>query len=226
MKYIVTAIAGLAAILFMLAFAAVYTKRQSKRQQRREKRQRHWSLNKINRLNQTQFEALCRACFTLEGYRTDAEPLSKNGGLNIILSKESYYRQKPCGIVLCRSSTDHVDIKSIKELRELKEHYDVPLAVLISRGTFSQTAYRFSRWHDLTLINTESLLQLIQSLSHQTQIELTNEIVKSEHKAPNCPSCGEKMSLKRSRNNRDRDKRYWRCINSSKCSTRVKLATH
>jgi restriction system protein len=71
-----------------------------------------------------------------------------------------------------------------------------PLGVFMTSGTLTQEAELFAQGKPLKLLTGKSLLELLKSLSEDSQQSLLSEISAGDYTTPSCPSCGTKTECR------------------------------
>jgi restriction system protein len=139
------------------------------------------------------FEDLCAGYFTKKGYKAEVSRQGADGGIDIFLYKESYSSTKVFGVAW---NTYKVGVKPVRELFGVMTAEQAPLGVFMTSGTLTQEAELFAQGKPLKLLTGKSLLELLKSLSEDSQQSLLSEISAGDYTTPSCPSCGTKTECR------------------------------
>ena len=179
---------------------------------------KQWNRELISSLEWKQFEILCAEYFKEKGYRTEVTKLGADGGIDVLLFKESYSATKPFGIVQCKAWNSYkVGVKPVRELYGVMAAEKAPLAIFMTSGSYTKEAEEFSSGKHLKLLSGHSLLKLIQALPEDNQNSLLRKITTGDYTTPSCPSCGVKMTKRTSKKGKNIGNKFWGCINYPKC---------
>lgn len=177
-----------------------------------------WSQALINALEWRMFEELCSEYFKIKGYKANVTRLGADGGIDILLFKDSYSLTKAFGVIQCKAwSSQKVGVKPVRELYGVMTAERAPLGVFITSGTYTKEAKEFSKGKHLQLISGRALLKLILALSEEQQQSLLRKIITGDYSTPSCPSCGIKMTQRTSKKGKNIGNKFWGCVNFPKC---------
>jgi len=183
-----------------------------------------WSRELISSLEWKQFEVLCAEYFKEKGYITEVTKQGADGGIDVLLFKESYSTTKPFGIVQCKAWNSYrVGVKPVRELYGVMAAEKAPLAIFMTSGSYTKEAVEFSAGKHLKLLSGHSLLQLIQALPEDNQNTLLRKITAGDYTTPSCPSCGVKMTKRTSKKGKNIGNNFWGCINYPKCRNTLRF---
>jgi restriction endonuclease Mrr len=135
--------------------------------------EKNWSLNLICSLEWKRFEELCREYFTSKGYKAELTKKGADGGIDVMIFKESYSLLKPFGIIQCKAwGKSRIGVKLIRELYGVMASEKTPLGVFMTTGEFTSDAMKFSKNKHLKLISGVQFLKLIRELPDKAQISV------------------------------------------------------
>ena len=183
-----------------------------------------WSLELIKALEWKRFEELCSAYFEEEGYRADVTRLGADGGIDILLYKESESSNSSVGVVQCKAwNTYKVGVKPIRELYGVMHAEKATLGIFITSGEFTKEAIKFSKDKNLVLYTGELLLKEILNLSEESQQKLLKKITEGDYLTPSCPSCGVKMVIRTSKKGNNIGHQFWGCPTYPRCRSTLQI---
>ncbi|WP_018985521.1 restriction endonuclease [Methylophilus methylotrophus] len=177
---------------------------------------REWSLKLIQELEWKLFEELCVSLYKENGFKAEATPLGGDGGIDIKLFKG--VSNTPLAIVQCKSWSQKVGVKPIREFLGVMKHEGVSHGFYLTTSDFTPEAEYVANQNGIRLANGHKILKMIQKLNQETQNKLYSKIAHGDYKTPTCPSCGVKMQRRKSAN-----REFWGCRYFPKCRQRLKL---
>lgn len=170
-----------------------------------------WSLPLLRSLEWKRFEDLVEAFYLAKGLRAETTSLGADGGIDLKLYERG--STAPTALVQCKAWTAKpVGVRQIREFLGVLSHEKIPKGYYLSAGTYSGDARELSLHHDLTLIDGEMFLTMIEHLPEQSRATLLAFATRGDYLTPTCPSCGIKM-VKRTGGRGD----FWGCLNFPKC---------
>ena len=86
------------------------------------------------------------------------------------------------------------------------------------RAGFDEDAVAQAARRDITLVDGQVLLHMIQRLPPAAQASLLDFATEGDWATPTCPVCNIKMAVRHKET-----KQYWRCPNARTCEQRMKL---
>lgn len=93
------------------------------------------------------------------------EKKGADGGVDIWMHKKSWMNKKISAIVQCKRYDDaRVTIKVIREMYGLMHEYNVDEVYVVTTSRFTKECYSFSEDKNITLIDGEKLMNLIEKL--------------------------------------------------------------
>lgn len=182
-------------------------------------RPREWSLDVIRRMDWKRFEGLCAAYYPTTGIKGRALHLGETGGIDVRLYQDEEDPEFATAIVRCKSShSSRVDARTIIELTQAMARQGIDKGFYMCRAGFDEGAVAQAAKRDITLVDGQVLLHLIQRLPPEAQSRLLDFATEGDWATPTCPACNIKMAVRVKAT-----KRYWRCPNAKVCDQRMKL---
>lgn len=176
-----------------------------------------WSVKLIQDLEWKRFEELSVAYYLEKGIKAETTQLGADGGIDIKLYQDD--TDKPTTIIQCKSWASQVGVKPIREFLGVMTHEKIAKGFYMTSSSYTNEAIEIAKSNQITLINGEMLLMMIQRLSPTSQDKLLALATSGEYKTPTCPSCGIKM-VKRPSAKGD----FWGCLNYPKgCRQKLNL---
>ena len=176
-----------------------------------------WSVKLIQELEWKKFEELSVAYYLEKGIKAETTPLGADGGIDIKLYQDD--TGKATTVIQCKSWTSQVGVKQIREFLGVMTHEKIAKGFYMTSSGYTNDAIEIAKSNQITLINGEMLLMMIQRLSQASQQKLLALATSGDYKSPTCPSCGIKM-VKRPSKKGD----FWGCLNYPKgCRQKLNL---
>ncbi len=176
-----------------------------------------WSVKLIQELEWKKFEDLSVAYYLEKGIKAETTPLGADGGIDIKLYQDE--SGKPTTIIQCKSWASQVGVKQIREFLGVMTHEKIAKGFYMTSSGYTNDAIEMAKSNQITLINGEMLLMMIQRLSPTSQQKLLALATSGDYKTPTCPNCGIKM-IKRPSKQGD----FWGCLNYPKgCRQKLNL---
>lgn len=125
--------------------------------------QRNRTLKKLKALSWDDFERLCMELFEKQGWKVLGNTKKgADGGVDIWMHKSAFMKRKTEAIVQCKRYDDAmVTIKVIREMYGLMHEYKSDEVYVVTTSRFTKECYAFVKDKKITLIEGESLVQLI-----------------------------------------------------------------
>jgi restriction system protein len=172
-----------------------------------------WSLELLRKLEWRRFEEVCTGFFQAFGFRAKSTRFGADGGVDINLYAEG--ETSPSRLVQCKAWNAYpIGIKAIRELRGVMAERGVPRGIFVTTTTFTAEARAFAANQDIVLIDGPDLLGGIAGMPFEQQQALLELATKGDFRTPTCPSCGIKMTARRSSKD---GKPFWGCVNYPRC---------
>jgi restriction system protein len=176
-----------------------------------------WSVKLIQELEWRKFEELSVAYYREKGIKAETTPLGADGGIDIKLYQDD--SGKLTTIIQCKSWASQVGVKQVREFLGVMTHEKIAKGFYMTSSGYTNDAIEMAKSNQITLINGEMLLMMIQRLSPTSQERLLALATSGDYKTPTCPSCGIKM-VKRPSKKGD----FWGCLNYPKgCQQKLSL---
>lgn len=187
------------------------------KQQKETNKPNTWSVKLIQDLEWKRFEELSVAYYLEKGIKAETTQLGADGGIDIKLYQDD--TGKPTAIIQCKSWASQVGVKPIREFLGVMTHEKIAKGFYMTSSSYTNEAIEIAKSNQITLINGEMLLMMIQRLSLTSQEKLLALATSGDYKTPTCPSCGIKM-VKRPSAKGD----FWGCLNYPKgCRQKLNL---
>ena len=182
-------------------------------------RPREWSLDVMRRMDWKRFEELCATYYPTTGIQGRALHLGETGGIDVRLYQDKDAPENTTAIVRCKSSNSRrVDARSVLELAQAMSRQGIAKGFYMCRAGFDEQAMAEAAKLDITVVDGQVLLHLIQRLSPEAQARLLDFAIEGDWATPTCPVCNVKMAVRHKET-----KQYWRCPNAKTCDQRMKL---
>jgi len=128
--------------------------------------QRNRTLKKLKRLSWGDFELLSMELFSkMKWHVVGNEKKGADGGVDIWMSKKSFTKKNISAIVQCKRYDDAlVTIKVIREMFGLMYEYEVDEVYIVTTSRFTKECYSFIKGKNITLIDGQKLVKMIDEL--------------------------------------------------------------
>ena len=125
---------------------------------------RNRTIKKLKRLSWDKFELLSMELFTRMGWKVlGNEKKGADGGVDIWMQKGNFMQKNTSAIVQCKRYEDtKVTIKVVREMYGLMHEHDVDEVYIVTTSGFTRECYTFVAGKQITLINGERLVELIE----------------------------------------------------------------
>lgn len=120
----------------------------------------------------TDFETLCAKLFQKMGFQAQVTPPSNDGGYDVILTRDSITTIVECK---CYSINHHIGRPAIQKLVGANSVVHVDNIVFITTSDFSESAVQYARDSDVSLINGEKLLNLLNTYGFVNASDITSD---------------------------------------------------
>ena len=172
-----------------------------------------WSLELLRKLEWRRFEEVCEAYFQTIGFRSEPTRFGADGGIDINLYAKG--AATPSIAVQCKAWNAYpVGVKLIRELRGVMAEKGTAEGIFITTAAFTGEARTFAASQNITLIDGPNFIRMIDDLLPDQQKALLDLATRGDFRTPTCPSCGVKMTARRSRKD---GKPFWGCVNYPRC---------
>lgn len=169
-----------------------------------------WDIELLQIMDWKRFEDLCCAYFQESGFRSVQTPLGPDDGIDIFL----YENDSPdlIAIVQCKRWTNVVGVKEIRQFLGVMHHEEVKHGYFITSSSFNKRAKQFALSENLTLVNSNTFVDLLKDLPIEVQKNLYQLATIGDYITPTCARCGCKMRLRDSKG-----EKFWGCKNYPRC---------
>ncbi len=172
-----------------------------------------WSLGLIRSLEWKRFEDVCQQFYQLKGIKSETTPLGPDGGIDIRLFQDD--SGNATSVVQCKAWGErYVGVKPVRELLGVMTHEKIAKAFFMTSGKFSDEAKNVARSNNITLIDGEMLLMMIERLPADIKQQLLTFATRGDYTTPTCPNCGTPMRHVAGKGGRPD---FWGCHNYPRC---------
>ncbi|MDR7192007.1 restriction endonuclease [Luteimonas terrae] len=171
------------------------------------------------------FECLVGEAFRRRGYRVEETGLGgADGGIDLILRKDGQRT-----LVQCKQwRREKVPVNVVREMYGLLTHHGAHAVRIVTVGSFTRDAARFTAGKPIELIDGATLLAMIREIQEEARIPESrpmptpapriapafNTPAPNLAATPGCPRCGSAMV---ERSNRRANTTFWGCSAFPKC---------
>ena len=168
----------------------------------------------LNGLTWREFEMLVGEAFRVQGYRVVETGGSADGGVDVVLRKDSekYFVQ-------CKQwRAQTVGVPIVRELYGAMAAHGATGGFVVTSGRFTRPALEFAASRNLTLIDGPKLHAMIQRVSQNSLAakNAASPIVPAE--SPACPTCSKPMAMRTARRGPKTGQRLWGCTGYPTCT--------
>ena len=176
-----------------------------------------WSLDLIRDLEWKRFEDVCQQFYEKKGIRSETTALGPDGGIDIRLYQDD--TGLPTSIVQCKAWGErYVGVKPVRELLGVMTHEKISKAFFMTSGSYSDEAKVVAQANQITLIDGNMLLMMIQRLPTKERESLLAFATAGDYSTPTCPTCGVKMNAIVGNSERPD---FWGCRNYPRCRQKL-----
>ncbi|MGR9074457.1 MAG: restriction endonuclease [Gammaproteobacteria bacterium] len=176
----------------------------------------------IGGMSWQEFEMLVGEAYRRKGYKVVETPSGADGGVDLVLTKDS---EKT--LVQCKHwRSRQVGVKVVRELFGVMIANGAEYGAVVTSGNFSQEAKVFASSNHIDLIDGNRLAGLIRSAKQppagamKTKVEPPRSAVDLDLRAdvaPHCPVCNMPMVIRTARRGDNTGKSFWGCPKFPKC---------
>jgi len=168
----------------------------------------------LNGLSWREFEMLVGEAFRVQGYRVVETGGSADGGVDVVLRKDSekYFVQ-------CKQwRAQTVGVPIVRELYGAMAAQGATGGFVVTSGRFTKPASEFAEGRNVTLIDGPQLHAMIQRVSQNSLAakNAASPIVPAE--SPACPTCSKPMAMRTARRGPKTGQRFWGCTGYPTCT--------
>lgn len=173
-------------------------------------------IREIDEMDGFQFEQYLALLFKKHGYNVKVTKSRSDFGADLILTKNGVKT-----VVQAKRYASNVGIKAIQEIIGAVKHYNADQSMVVTNSYYTKAAMELARTNNVELINRDQLVNMLLEVStDNVEIDSDNNVPKTaaepineEVKIPDCPRCGTKMVLRRSRQGIE----FFGCVNFPSC---------
>lgn len=179
------------------------------------------SVDALDAMTWREFEMLVGEGFRLQGYQVAETSNGADGGVDLVLRKDSekYFVQ-------CKQWRAHsVGVPKVRELYGAMAAHGATGGFVVTSGRFTRPAVEFAEGRNLTLIDGPQLHAMIRSTSGALAQEASVfvPLVGEVASTPVCPSCARPMAKRTSRRGAKAGQSFWGCTGYPSCRGIVEL---
>jgi restriction system protein len=173
------------------------------------------TLAELKALPWKEFEHFVGTFFEKMGYQVEVTGGLKDGGIDIIISKDNKLHFVQCKKYLEKKVTlsmvrDFYGAMAAKRNREK--------GFFVTTGTATLDAQKFAEENSIELIDGPRLLEYIQMSKHNVvQKTASHSSTAGQTKTKICPDCGSPMTVRVAKKGAHVNKPFWGCTNYPKC---------
>lgn len=181
-----------------------------------------WSLDLLNELEWKRFEEVVSEYYTFLGYRSEVTRMGADGGVDVILYQQGV--ETPAIIVQCKSWSQKVGVKAIRELFGVMAADQIGYGVFATTSGYTQEAIDWADGKRLQLLSGEDLVSAFNQLSQDQRTSLLASATEGDYSTPTCPSCNKKMVKRTASKGKSAGSSFWGCSHYPRCKQTFKLA--
>tara|TARA_A100001015_G_scaffold318490_1_gene438542 strand:+ start:1819 stop:2592 length:774 start_codon:yes stop_codon:yes gene_type:complete len=181
----------------------------------------NWNLTLLNELEWKRFEEVVSEYYTLLGYRSEVTRMGADGGVDVILYQQGV--ETPAIIVQCKSWSQKVGVKAIRELFGVMAADQIGYGVFATTSSYTQEAIDWADGKRLQLLSGEDLVSAFNQLPEDQRTYLLQFATFEDYSTPTCPSCNKKMVKRTASKGKSAGSSFWGCSNYPRCKQTFKL---
>ena len=211
-------------IVGLIAFALVgllVKKRTKKRNHRNKKDYQNWNIELLNALEWKRFEEVIARYYELIGYRSEFTRMGADGGVDVVLYQQGV--QTPAIIIQCKSWSNKVGVKAIRELYGVMAGEGIEYGVFATTSGYTQKAIDWADGKRLQLMNGDDFVTAFNQLPEDQKIRLLQFATSGEYTTPSCPSCDTKMIQRTAKKGKSAGSVFWGCTTYPRCKQAFKI---
>jgi restriction system protein len=186
-----------------------------------KKSQVSWNLTLLNELEWKRFEEVVSEYYTLLGYRSEVTRMGADGGVDVILYQQGV--ETPAIIVQCKSWSQKVGVKAIRELFGVMAADQIGYGVFATTSSYTQEAIDWADGKRLQLLSGEDLVSAFNQLPEDQRTYLLQFATFEDYSTPTCPSCNKKMVKRTASKGKSAGSSFWGCSHYPRCKQTFKL---
>ena len=180
-----------------------------------------WSLDLLNELEWKRFEEVVSEYYRLLGYRSEVTRMGADGGVDVILYQQGV--ETPAIIVQCKSWSQKVGVKAIRELFGVMAADEIGYGVFATTSGYTQEAIDWADGKRLQLLSGEDLVSAFNQLPQDQRKSLLASATEGDYSIPTCPSCNKKMVKRTASKGKSAGSSFWGCSHYPRCKQTFKL---
>ena len=168
----------------------------------------------LNGLTWREFEMLVGEAFRVQGYRVVETGGSADGGVDVVLRKDSekYFVQ-------CKQwRAQTVGVPIVRELYGAMAAHGATGGFVVTSGRFTRPALEFAASRNLTLIDGPKLHAMIQRVSQDSLVTMNAAIPIALAESPACPTCLKPMTMRTASRGPKAGQPFWGCSAYPSCT--------
>jgi restriction system protein len=169
-------------------------------------------IDSLRSLSWRQFEQLVGEAYRRYGYAVEETGGGgADGGVDLRLT-----RNKEMVLVQCkRWRTQCVGVDKVRELYGVMMSENATGGILVTVGRFTSDAKSFAQQNSVTLVDGNSLLELVKDIQPESNLHVKTSTMNSS--APACPVCGETMVLRTAKRGKNTGSQFYGCPRFPEC---------
>lgn len=172
-------------ICLIMAIALVIFIMKSK-----QERLKRSGIEEIDTMDGIQFEQYLKCLFEAQGYRAQVTQAAGEYGADLILQKEGKKI-----VIQAKRYSENVGIKAVQEAHAAIAHYGAVEAWVVSNSDYTQAAYELAKSNKVQLINRETLIEMILTMSPGTAPD-PKAVIAALVDDNLCPKCHQELVLR------------------------------
>ena len=180
-----------------------------------------WSLDLLKELEWKRFEEVVSKYYRLLGYRSEVTRMGADGGVDVILYQQGV--ESPAIIVQCKSWSQKVGVKAIRELYGVMAADQIGYGVFATTSSYTREAIDWADGKRLQLLSGEDLVSAFKQLPQDQRKILLDNATEGDYSTPTCPSCNKKMVKRTASKGKSAGSSFWGCSNYPRCKQTFKL---
>ena len=212
---------GIVGLIVFALVGLLIKKRTKKRNHRNKKDYQNWNIELLNALEWKRFEGVIARYYELIGYRSEFTRMGADGGVDVVLYQQGV--QTPAIIIQCKSWSNKVGVKAIRELYGVMAGEGIEYGVFATTSGYTQEAIDWADGKRLQLMNGDDFITAFNQLPEDQKIQLLQFATSGEYTTPSCPSCDTKMIQRTAKKGKSAGSVFWGCTTYPRCKQTFKM---